>query len=222
VIRALLSGVALVAVAWGVPAGAQAPGPPAPASRSAVLFDGRTLSGWEGDPAVWRVEAGAITGGSLTRPTADTTFLASTREFSDFVLRLRFKLTGRDGFVNSGVQIRSQRLAGSAEMIGYQCDIGDPDWWGSVYDESRRDRVLSASDMRTLGPALHRNDWNDYVIRADGPRITTWINGVMGTDYTETDPDIPRTGRLGIQVHGGGTTLVQVKDVTIEPLPATR
>ena len=65
-------------------------------------------------------------------------------------------------------------------MAGYQCDIGDPTWWGSIYDESRRNRVLAWSDMAALEKVLRRTNWNEYVIRADGGRITTWINGVQG------------------------------------------
>jgi hypothetical protein len=182
------------------------------------LFDGKTLSGWEGNPRMWRVENGAITGGSLSETVPANDFLASTREYGDFVLRLQIKLTGTDGFINSGIQIRSQRVPKSSEMIGYQCDFGDPGWWGAIYDESRRNRVLSPSNMSALGAVLRRNDWNDYVIRADGPRITTWINGVMGTDYREADPSIPLRGRVGIQVHGGGKALVQVRSIAIREL----
>ena len=182
------------------------------------LFDGKTLAGWEGNPAIWRIEAGAVTGGSLTETVKVNEFLATTREFSDFIVRFEIKLTGQEGFINAGFQIRSQRVPRSSEMVGYQCDFGDPTWWGAVYDESRRNRVLSPSDMKALGPVIRRNDWNDYVIRAEGPRITTWINGRMGTDYRESDASIPLSGKLGIQVHGGGKALVQVRNIAIQEL----
>ncbi len=183
------------------------------------LFDGRTLTGWEGDPKLWRVEDGCIVGGSLTETIKQNEFLATTRRFTNFVIRARFKLTGGSGFINSGIQIRSERVPNSSEMAGYQCDIGDPTWWGSIYDESRRNRVLAWSDMKALEPVLKRNDWNDYVIRADGNRISTWINGVLGVDYLEPDPDIIGSGRIGFQVHGGGAAQASFKDITIEELP---
>ena len=47
------------------------------------------------------------------------------------------------------------------------------------------------------------SDWNEYIIRANGPRITTWISGVMSVDYMEAAPKIPQEGLIGIQVHGG-------------------
>jgi len=186
------------------------------------LFDGSSLSGWEGDSKIWRVENGMITGGSLKEMVKQNEFLASTRDYTNFVIRLKIKLTGTEGFINSGFQIRSQRVPNSSEMSGYQCDFGEPNWYGAVYDESRRNKVLSPSDMATLGPAIKRQDWNEYVIRANGPRITTWINGVQGTDYTEPDSKIPQFGKLGIQVHGGGKALVEVKDIMIQELPPAK
>ena len=206
-----------VLMASGLAVARQGEAPPAPGSAT-PLFDGKTLAGWDGNSSIWRVEDGAITGGSLTETVKVNEFLATTREFSDFIVRFQIKLTGQEGFINSGFQIRSQRVPSSSEMSGYQCDFGDPNWWGAVYDESRRNRVLSPSDMAALGPVLRRNDWNDYIIRAAGPRITTWINGQMGTDYRETDASIPLSGKLGIQVHGGGKALVQVRNIRIQEL----
>jgi hypothetical protein len=212
-------GFALLASAVGLAAQSE---PPPASGPDTALFDGTTLAGWEGNPAIWRVEHGALTGGSLTETVKVNEFLASTREYSDFIVRFQIKLTGQDGFINSGFQIRSQRVPNSSEMSGYQCDFGDPNWWGAVYDESRRNRVLSPSNMAALGPVLRRNDWNDYVIPAAGPRITTWINGQMGTDYRETDPSIPLSGKLGLQVHGGGKALVQVRGIRIQELVHAR
>ncbi len=209
----------LSAVLPRLQAGEQVPTPNPATVRS--LFDGKTLDGWEGDAKIWRLEEGVITGGSLTEKVVRNEFLATTREYANFIVRFKIKLTGTEGFINAGFQIRSQRVPGDSEMSGYQCDFGDPTWWGSIYDESRRNKLMAQSDMLALEPVLRRNDWNDYVIRADGPRVTTWINGVMGVDYVEADAGIVQTGRMGIQVHGGGKALVQVKDIALEELPLT-
>ncbi len=185
------------------------------------IFDGKSLEGWEGDPKLWRIEDNMITGGSLTEKVTHNDFLATTRSYGNFDLRVMIKLSGTDGFINSGVQIRSVRIPGSSEMYGYQVDYGKG-WYGKLYDESRRNKVLTESkDQAAATAAIKEGEWNEYRIRTEGPRIQSWINGVPALDYTETDPNVALDGKIGIQVHGGGKALVQVKEVTIDELPAT-
>ena len=189
-------------------------------AASVSLFDGRSFKNWEGDTHHWwRIKKGLIIGGSLEKKVPENFFLATTRDYTNFVLRVSFRLVGTNGFVNSGVQIRSQRVPNNSEMSGYQCDIGDPTWWGAVYDESRRNKVLQPSDMAALNPVLKRNDWNEYVIRAEGTRIRTYINGVMGADYTEKDATIPQWGKIGLQIHGGAFAEASFQKISITELP---
>ncbi len=200
--------------------GCAASEPPPKAGKVRALFDGVSLEGWQGEPSLWRVEDGMIVGGSMTKTVTRNEFLATTSRHTNFILRLKFRLAGTNGFINSGVQIRSDRVPDSSEMAGYQCDIGEPTWWGSLYDESRRNRVLAWSDIGSVRKVLRPDDWNDYVIRADGARITTWINGAVGVDYFEPDDAISRVGgRLGFQIHGGGAVEARFRDITLEALP---
>lgn len=194
-------------------------GSPLGYGASQSLFDGKTLHGWEGDTNHWwRLEAGTIVGGSLKTKVPENQFLSTTRSFTNFVLRLKFKLVGTNGFVNSGVQIRSERVPNSTEMSGYQCDLGDPSWWGSLYDESRRNKLMAQSDMPAINKVLKRGEWNDYLIRAEGRRIRTYINGVLGVDYTEADLTLPQWGKIGLQIHGGAFAEASFKDITITEL----
>lgn len=184
---------------------------------AAPLFNGTDLSGWEGNGAVFRVSEGAITGGSLDKPLANNEFLASEREFGDFELRLQFKITGDPKQANAGVQIRSQRVPNHHEMVGYQADIGQH-YWGCLYDESRRNKILQAPDEATRRKAVKEGEWNEYRIRCEGPRIRLWLNGVQTVDYTEDDPAIPLRGRIGLQVHSGPPMMIQYKEIVIEDL----
>jgi len=184
------------------------------------IFDGKTFAGWEGDTNKWwRIEDGSLVGGLLKERMPYNDFVATTRPYTNFVLRAQFRLLGTEGFVNSGIQIRSQRVPNSHEMSGYQCDIGDPTWWGAIYDESRRNKVMARSDMAAINKVLKRQEWNEYVIRAEGRRIRTYINGVLGVDYTEQDESIVQWGRIGFQVHGGGAAEAWFRNITIEELP---
>lgn len=188
------------------------------------LFDGKSLQGWEGDAKWWRVEDGALTGGSKTEKVPHNFFLATARSFQNFDLRLKLKLTGdpQTGMINSGVQIRSLRVPNNTEMSGYQVDAGDG-WWGKMYDESRRNKVIAeAANLGAVNAAVKKGEWNEFRIRAEGERIQSWINGVPALDYTESHPDIAQDGRIAIQIHSGGMATVQVKDVTIDELPKTK
>ena len=184
------------------------------------LFDGKSLDGWEGDPAWWRVEAGEIRGGSTTQNVPRNFFLATNKSYQNFDLRVKLRLTGT-GFVNSGVQIRSVRVPNNTEMSGYQVDFG-PGWYGKLYDESRRNKVIADStDPKAVLAAVKEGDWNEYRILAEGRRIRTWVNGVPALDYTEADPNVATDGRIGLQVHSGGKAVIQAKDIEIEELLAT-
>ncbi len=85
-------------------------------------------------------------------------FLCTTRKYTNFVPRLKFKLLGCGA--NAGIQFRSARIPNHNEVIGYQADMADPAWWGCLYDESRRKKMLATSDMNELNKALKRDDWN--------------------------------------------------------------
>ena len=189
-------------------------------SKPISIFDGKTFRGWEGDTnKTWRIENGAFVGGSLENKIPHNQFLCTERQFTNFVLRIKCKLEGTEGFINGGVQVRSKRVPNHFEISGYQADLGDPKWWGCLYDEARRNKVLVQSNMDELNKVLKRGDWNDYEIRCEGKRIRAWLNGVQTFDYTEVDDSIPQFGIIGLQVHGGGKALASYKSISVEELP---
>ncbi len=190
-------------------------------SQKAVrLFDGKSFKGWEGDTiTTWRIENGALVGGSLSTKVPHNDFLCTQRSYSNFILKLKFKLSGTEGFINSGVQFRSKRLANPAyEMIGYQADLGD-NYWASLYDESRRNKTLIGPDAALVKKILKPSAWNDFEIRAQNRRIRILLNGQQTVDYTEPDETIAQTGLIGLQIHGGGKAEVAFKDIIIQELP---
>lgn len=184
------------------------------------LFDGQSLSGWQGDTVnTWRVENGMIVGGSLEETVPNNEFLVTDRSYGNFILTLQIKLTGEDGFINSGIQFHSKRLTNpSYEMEGYQADWGKG-YWASLYDESRRNLTLIAPDSAQVMSWIKINDWNAYKVHAENGRIQLFINGHQTVDYTEKDPTIPQSGLIGFQIHGGGKAQVAFKDIFIEELP---
>jgi mono/diheme cytochrome c family protein/glucose/arabinose dehydrogenase len=183
------------------------------------LFDGKSLDGWEGETTkVWRVHDGAIVGGSLEGNPANQ-FLATKKSYKNFLLRLEYKLVGTEGFVNGGVQFRSQRIKNPpTEMSGYQADIG-AGYSGSLYDESRRNKVLLHADEALIKKLEKPGEWNSYELRVEGPRIRLTLNGTLTVDFTETDAGIAREGLIALQIHGGAKSEVSYRALTIEELP---
>jgi len=183
------------------------------------LFDGKTFQGWEGDTnKTFRIEDGAIVAGTLKAKIPRNEFLCTARKYTNFVLRLKFKLLGGPG-ANAGVQIRTRRIPQHHEVSGYQADMGDPSWWGCLYDESRRNKVLAKSNTEEVNKVLKRDDWNEYLIRCEGKRIVLAINGLQTVDYTETDDTVEDYGVIAVQIHGGPPSEAWYKDITLEELP---
>jgi hypothetical protein len=188
------------------------------AEKRVSLFDGKTFGGWEGDTnKSFHIQDGAIVGGTLESKIPRNEFLCTTRNYTNFVLRLKFKLVGKGA--NAGVQLRTKRIPNHHEVSGYQADMGDPSWWGCLYDESRRNKILAQADKDAVDKVLKREDWNDYEIRAEGKRITLAINGLQTIQYTEMDPKIEDYGVIAVQIHAGPPSEAWYKDITIVELP---
>jgi hypothetical protein len=209
--RKLVLSLSVVLLAFSlIPAGAYQRG----AKR---LFDGKTFKGWEGNLSLFRIEDGAIVGGTLKEKIARNEFLCTTEEYGDFELRVKFKLLGDPARANAGIQFRSQRIPNHHEVIGYQADMGQ-NYWGALYDESRRRKILAGPNLDELNKVLKREDWNDYVIRAEGKRVRLSINGFQTVDYTEADDSLEQRGRICLQIHGGPPSEAWYKDISITTL----
>jgi dienelactone hydrolase/prenyltransferase beta subunit len=177
------------------------------------LFDGKTLDGWEGDTALWGAQHGAIVGRSPGLKHND--FLATRATFGDFALRTTFRMRG-DDTANSGIMLRAVRVP-PHEMSGYQADIGQ-NYWGCLYDESRRNKVLVQASPRAV-ESIRKGGWNSYEIRAMGDQVNLSLNGVPSVSYREADPAIAREGSIAVQLHAGTPLTVEFEDILIQRLP---
>ncbi len=171
----------------------------------AGFFNGKDLTGWKGDPALWSVENGEIVGRTTTGIDHNA-FLVSDLAATDFRLKLKIKLV--DDVGNSGIQLRSEALP-DGEMRGYQADAG-PGWWGKLYEENGRALLWD----KTGEAHVKKGEWNDYTIEAVGSRVRTGINGQPCVDLD--DPKGARRGVFALQLHSGGPTEVRFKDLQLE------
>lgn len=184
-----------------------------------LLFNGRNLDGWDGDPALWTVQDGVLVGSSDGHPVKVNTFLIYSKPFANFLLKADVKLRNH----NSGIQFRSVRLPGPGWMVsGYQADFseaGERSAWGNFYEERGRGRgVMDRPDRGWLtGQKVYRRDgWNSYEILAEGARIRLKLNGVDTVDASDSKAP---AGIIAIQLHAGEAMRVEVRNVKLKPLP---
>jgi len=185
------------------------------------LFDGKSFEGWEGDLRWFRIEDESIVGGSLEREIPHNMFLCTTKEYEDFELKLEIKLVGPGD--NSGVQFRSRRIPGTAEVSGYQADAGGPigDFgvvWGSLYDEARRNKMLVTANEEEILKVCHLKDWNEMVVKCQNSHIQVWLNGYQSVDYIEKDDSIEKKGIIGFQIHQGAPAEAWFRNITLTHL----
>jgi hypothetical protein len=182
------------------------------------LFNGKDLTGWEGDARVWSVENGAIVGHTKDVPLKNNTFLIwKDGKVGDFKLTLEFKLEGG----NSGIQYRSKVIDPKEWIVGgYQADTdGDNQYTGILYEERGRgilakrgerltiDRdgkkdTIQFGDAAELAKSIHKDDWNTYVVEAVGTTLKHTINGKLMSETIDRDAEHRATsGILALQVH---------------------
>jgi putative heme-binding domain-containing protein len=172
------------------------------------LFNGKDLTGWTGNPNLWKVENGEIVGKSPGIKRNE--FLRSHMAAEDFRLTLKIRLVPDEG--NSGVQFRSEEIH-DGEMRGPQADVGKG-WWGKLYEENARG-ILS---NKPGDPYVKVGEWNDYEVVAVGGKVKTFLNGKPCVDLE--DDKLPRRGIFALQIHAGGPMEVRFKDIRLEVLPA--
>jgi putative heme-binding domain-containing protein len=197
------------------------------------LFDGKTLAGWDGNPELWSVEDGAITGKTKGPDhLAYNQFLVWNGVVKNFELRAKVKCSAS----NSGIQYRSKALPEVGKWVvgGYQCDIHpNAPYNGMVYDERGRGILVQngqsviIDDKGDKWLAAERDavkvdftEWHEYVIIAQGNRLIHKIDGKVTIELVDHDAkDRELEGLLAFQVHKGPAMIVQIKDVMLKELP---
>ena len=197
----------------------QAPRDPAdvPAAETdaawTTFFADRTLDGWvrQNGTASFELEDAALLG--TTSEGSPNSFLCTEETYRDFELEFEVKV---DPELNSGVQIRSrpkEAATGTSpddqpgRIYGPQVEIAAAGEEGSgsgfIYGEAMGTGWLTPSDRLERHTHFRDEDWNQYRVIAQGPRIQTFLNGQPIEDLTHeeayaTHPE----GAICLQVHG--------------------
>ena len=241
--RSITSWVAVLGLAASLAAAAETPGE----EGFETIFNGKDLTGWDGDARLWSVKDGVIRGETTKEnPARGNTFCVwRAGKLRDFVLKIQFRI--QNG--NSGIQYRSKEHD-KWRINGYQAEIeNNPGKVGFLYHEGGRGWLVNVGDFMTIDEEGKKNavskvsdvkaikeagyykdkDWNEYIIIAQGNFLRHYINGyptmALIDNDKATDPADPkdrkgstREGVLALQIHAGPPMVVEFKDIRIKHL----
>ncbi len=220
---------------------------PPESSDLKAIFNGKDLSGWDGDPTLWSVRDGVIHGETTEEnPAKGNTFLIwKDGVLKDFELRLSFRCSATN---NSGIQYRSKHITegkgASNDWVvgGYQHELRNeedfPNVPSFIYDEKgTRGRICMVGEQATWeadGKKIIRDDlinqaefkdlmkvddWNDVVIIAKGNHIRHYLNGRLVMDFTDNNPKLALSeGILAVQLHAGKPMWTEFKNIRVRSL----
>ena len=240
-ILALCSSLSFTCAASADDASKQAP---AETEGMRRIFNGKDLSGWDGDSRLWSVKDGVIHGETTdeNRANGNTFLIWKDGKTSDFELRLSFRVSSEN---NSGIQYRSTHITDGKVrnkwvVRGYQHEIRNsnklPSVAGFIYEEGgKRGRMCLVGQQAVWGAdgkqqivgtlitekefaSLFKVDaWNDVVIIAKGHNIRHYLNGRLILDCTDNHPQAARLdGVLALQLHAGVPMWCEFKDIRIK------
>lgn len=210
------------------------------------IFNGKDLTGWDGDPQLWAVKDGVIRGETTPDKKANgNTFLIwEDGTLKDFDLRLSFRVSDEN---NSGIQYRSKHIKDSKRndwvVQGYQHEIRNsdklPSVAGFIYDEGgltggrgrtclvgekaiwkdgKKEVVETLITAEEFAELFKVDEWNEVVIIARGNRLQHYMNGRLILDFSD-DPEVGLSeGVLALQLHAGKPMWVEFKDIRIKQL----
>ncbi|QDT34080.1 family 16 glycoside hydrolase [Thalassoglobus polymorphus] len=199
------------------------------------LFNGKDLSGWDGNPELWSVEDGLITGktNGPDHLKYNQFLIWKGGKVGDFELKLDFRVEGNN---NSGVQYRSKELpnVGKWSVGGYQADIhGKPEYTGMLYDEQGRGIVAqrgqkvvvdnngkkNATKLDVPVTPIDITKWHELTIRCEGNRLIHKIDGVTTVEIIDDhEAEREMEGIIAFQVHRGPKMKAQFRNIRLKKL----
>ncbi len=218
--------------------------PPEPSDMKS-LFNGKDLTGWDGDPNLWSVKDGVIHGETTEQnPAKGNTFIIwKDGVLKDFELRLSFRCNATN---NSGIQYRSKHIQDDSVknkwvVRGYQHELRNenkfPNTSSFIYDEGgKRGRICLVGekanwtngkkvvestflDEAGFQKLMKIDDWNDVVIIGKGANIKHYLNGKLVLDFTDNDPSVALSeGVLALQLHAGKPMWAEFKNIRLKEL----
>jgi hypothetical protein len=179
-------------------------------AQKVSLFNGKDLAGWK----IYGTEKWYAKNGELiceSGPDKQYGYLATEKTYKNFDLTVEF-LQEANG--NSGVFFRSS--IDGTKITGWQAEVAPPGHHtGGIYESYGREwLVIPSPDKEKV---LKMGEWNTMRIKAEGSKVTTWLNGVEM--ITLDDAKVGEgNGSIALQIHEGGGIMVRWRNLFIQEL----
>lgn len=202
-----------VLIALALPCAAQSnQKPKLPGEDWVQLFNGKDLTGWVNvGQEKWNVENGELHGIAISKAYG---YLMTEKHYKDFQLSLKFKCEG-DG--NSGVFFHTAFKSGTPDVsqgLQFEVDCSMMKHTGGIYGDGRGWVVWPAPENESV---VRRGEWNEYLLKVEGNRYVSRLNGVLMVDYTDPSPK-SFDGGIALQLHSGGRGDMRFKEIWLRDL----
>jgi len=219
------------------------------------LFNGKDLSGWkipEGDNGHWKVVDGVIDYDSATEAKGDKN-LWTEKAYGDFIMKIDWRIKRTSGLYDVPIVLQDGSTLNDANGKRITIKMPNADsgiylrgvpaaqvniWcWpvgsGEVYtyrNSSKYPTAIRSGVTPRINADNPVGQWNKFTIIMVQDRLTVILNNKMVLENAQL-PDVPKSGPIGLQHHGGprkdgtlspASSLMQFKNVWIKELPPAK
>lgn len=173
-------------------------------------------------PQEWSFQEDGVLHGVHSKDQGKDGLVISNKNYDDFIARVTYRMHGG----NSALYFRAEETSAPWVLRGFQNEIAnngkDSALWhtaGIVDGVTIPGRGWVASNDEFIEKVRNKDDqWNTTCTAAYGDRLVQTLNGFCTSDII--DEECEKTGKLGLQMHGGTDCEMFFKDFEVMPITA--
>lgn len=173
-------------------------------------------------PEEWSFTEDGVLHGVHSKSQGKDGLVISTKDYDNFIARVTYRMRGG----NSALYFRAEETSAPWVLRGFQNEIAndskDSALWhtaGIIDGKTIPGRGWVVTNDELIEKVRNKNDqWNTTCTAAYGDRLVQALNGFCTSDII--DEECEKTGKLGLQMHGGTDCEMFFKDFEVMPITA--